>query len=232
LNFAAGSRSRDDSPAGAAPLPRAGPGSGARRAGLLRRLAAIAYDTLLLVALAMLLTGTLLFATHGEAIAPGNLPYRLALLALGLGYFVWFWRTGGQTPGMRAWRIRAVRRDGGALRTVDAALRAGAALLSWLALGLGFLWAAFDRGGLAWHDRLSRTRLVRVEPSAYARERDADDDGEDGDGQPADERGRQVEDGAARGHRLGADVIDDAEQHADHQPLPGARTALRPENER
>jgi uncharacterized RDD family membrane protein YckC len=232
VSSAAGSRSRADSPAGAASLPRHGPHSGARPAGLPRRLAAVAYDALLLVALAMLLTGALLVFTHGEAIAPGNLPYRLALLALGIGYFTWFWRKSGQTPGMRAWRVRVVRSDGGALRTRDALLRAVTALVSWLALGLGFLWAAFDRAKLAWHDRLSRTRLVRVEPSAYPRERDADDEGEDADGEPADEHGRQVEDGAARGHRLGADVVDDAEQHADHQALPGTGAAQRPEDER
>jgi uncharacterized RDD family membrane protein YckC len=33
-------------------------------------------------------------------------------------------------------------------------------LLSWLPLGLGYFWILFDREGRAWHDRLSRTRVV------------------------------------------------------------------------
>jgi uncharacterized RDD family membrane protein YckC len=35
-------------------------------------------------------------------------------------------------------------------------------LLSWLALGLGWLWILVDPGRRAWHDRLSRTRVVLV----------------------------------------------------------------------
>jgi uncharacterized RDD family membrane protein YckC len=31
-----------------------------------------------------------------------------------------------------------------------------------LCLGLGFLWVLYDRDKLAWHDRLSGTRLVRL----------------------------------------------------------------------
>ena len=33
------------------------------------------------------------------------------------------------------------------------------ALLSWAPLGLGFLWQLWDRDKLAWHDRISGTRL-------------------------------------------------------------------------
>ena len=34
-----------------------------------------------------------------------------------------------------------------------------AAILSWAPLGLGFLWQLWDKDKLAWHDRLSGTRL-------------------------------------------------------------------------
>ena len=39
-------------------------------------------------------------------------------------------------------------------------------LLVALALGLGYLWVLFDPGRLAWHDRLSGTRLVVLEKTA------------------------------------------------------------------
>jgi uncharacterized RDD family membrane protein YckC len=35
-------------------------------------------------------------------------------------------------------------------------------LLSWLPLGLGFLWMLVDSQGRAWHDRLSGTRVVEL----------------------------------------------------------------------
>ena len=44
-------------------------------------------------------------------------------------------------------------------------IRCAGAMLSMLALGLGYLWILFDRDGLAWHDRISNTRLVMVRGS-------------------------------------------------------------------
>lgn len=136
-------------------------------AGLFRRLAAIFYDLLLLVSVLMLTTAALLFLTHGEAITPADSGfmaylYRLALLAVVVLYFGVSWRRGGQTLGMQAWKIRIERSDGGALRWQDVLLRLLAALLSWLPLGLGYLWMLLDPQRLTWHDRLSRTRVVRV----------------------------------------------------------------------
>jgi uncharacterized RDD family membrane protein YckC len=40
-----------------------------------------------------------------------------------------------------------------------ASLRFFAAILSWLPAGLGFWWQLWDKDKLAWHDRLSGTRL-------------------------------------------------------------------------
>ncbi|MEJ1377571.1 MAG: RDD family protein, partial [Candidatus Sedimenticola sp. (ex Thyasira tokunagai)] len=37
------------------------------------------------------------------------------------------------------------------------------AIISWLALGLGFLWLLVDRKNRTWHDRLSGTRLIMLE---------------------------------------------------------------------
>lgn len=140
--------------------------------GLLRRLAAILYDALglfgvLVVASALVvLPAGLLLNTR---IPPDNLGFRLYLLAVLVGYFTWSWVKGGQTLGMRIWRLRVLRMDGTGLRVPDALLRLLAALLSWAVLGLGFLWVWVDPQGLAWHDRLSATRLFRVEnPRANA----------------------------------------------------------------
>ncbi len=61
---------------------------------------------------------------------------------------------------MRSWRLRVVREDGSPLKWTDALKRLLYALLSWLPLGLGYLWILVDNDKLAWHDRLSGTRLV------------------------------------------------------------------------
>jgi len=56
-----------------------------------------------------------------------------------------------------------VRNDGDALTFRDALLRYLSAIVSLAALGLGFLWVLIDRDNLAWHDRISRTRLVMIQ---------------------------------------------------------------------
>jgi uncharacterized RDD family membrane protein YckC len=131
--------------------------------GLGRRLAAIVYDSLLLVALLLLAVALVvvpLGMVLGLAVNPTNPLYRVYLLTVIAGFFVFFWVRGGQTLGMRVWQIKVVRDDGLPLTPKDALVRFGAAVISWLPLGLGFIWCWFDPAGLAWHDRLSGTRLV------------------------------------------------------------------------
>ena len=135
------------------------------RAGLLRRLAAMLYDVLLLVGVLMVATALFLPLTGGEAVFSGRNPvlewvYRAALLALIVGFFGVFWTIRGQTLGMASWRLRVEREDGALLGWGDAVRRLGWALVSLLPLGLGFLWILLDPGRRAWHDRLSGTRVV------------------------------------------------------------------------
>ena len=72
------------------------------------------------------------------------------------------WRRGGQTLGMRPWRIRVVAADGGTPSAGALWRRYAVGMLSLLAGGLGFWWAWIDRAGLTWHDRASATRIVRL----------------------------------------------------------------------
>jgi uncharacterized RDD family membrane protein YckC len=135
-------------------------------AGFWRRLAAMFYDGLLLLALYMFSAAILLPFTRGEAITPQDsalLTYvlRALLVAVTVFYFGWSWTRSGQTLGMLAWKIRALRADGARLSWRDVILRLCASLLSWAPAGLGFLWILFDGEKRAWHDRLSRTRLIR-----------------------------------------------------------------------
>jgi len=132
--------------------------------GLFRRLAAICYDGLLLLALIMVATSLVIMPLGMEAgdTSVGRNPF-FQFVIFGLIpplFFSWFWIKGGQTLGMRAWRLQIARNDGKPLTWHDALLRYFSALLSWAIAGLGFLWILIDRDKLAWHDRLSNTRLV------------------------------------------------------------------------
>ena len=81
-----------------------------------------------------------------------------------MSYLLLFTAADGQTPGKMLAGIRVVSDDDGfsqRLGLEQAARRALLALVSLLPLGLGWIPALFGRG-LAVHDRLAHTRVVRA----------------------------------------------------------------------
>ncbi len=140
-----------------------------QNAGLLRRLGAIVYDSLLLFAVLMLVTVPFVAIRGGEAVEPlTDAAYRMTLLATLYLFFVGFWTRAGRTLGMQAWRMQLETIGGGKPTLGAASLRFAAAVLSWAPFGLGFLWSLWDRDKLAWHDRLSGTRLAYYPKNASA----------------------------------------------------------------
>jgi uncharacterized RDD family membrane protein YckC len=97
----------------------------------------------------------------GTAVPPGSVWFLLSVVAVAMLYFCGSWAHGGQTVGMRAWRIRVVRDDGGALGWGRAAARFAAGCIAALPAGLGLWWGVFDRRRRGWHDRWTRTLAVR-----------------------------------------------------------------------
>lgn len=130
--------------------------------GLRRRMAAIFYDILCLLGIFFLVTMVVVLLGNGIAIDSDNIVYDLYLLLVAYLYFVWHWVNGGQTIGMRAWRIRLKKQDARRLSWFNATVRFFLGSLSCI-FGIGFLWACFDSKKLTFHDRYSGTRLVKVE---------------------------------------------------------------------
>ncbi len=136
-------------------------------AGLLRRLLAGLYDWLLVLAL-MMVVSVPVVALLDDAIPSGNAFYQGAMVTVAGVFFVYFWARGGQTLGMRAWRLRLVNAAGTAPTTTEALWRFCCAWIAFLPLGAGFWWSLVDRDKLTWHDRWSQTRLL-VLPKQAAR---------------------------------------------------------------
>jgi uncharacterized RDD family membrane protein YckC len=135
---------------------------------VLRRIAAACYDALLLGAVWMLATLAIVALRGGEPVPPGQPGYQLLLLSATALFFIASWLRGGQTLGMRAWRLRVEQQSGGPLDVWTGIVRFIAGLLSVLTGGLGLVWLWIDRDELTWHDRLAGTRVVVVpkEPPA------------------------------------------------------------------
>lgn len=128
-------------------------------AGLSRRAASIIYDALLVAALWMV-AAAIVVIPAGTEIQPGNPAFQFYLLVVWYLYFAIFWRVGGQTLGMKAWRIRLVAVDTQRPGWGQITVRFLFAGVSLACLGLGFIWTLFDRENRSWHDMISGTQLV------------------------------------------------------------------------
>jgi uncharacterized RDD family membrane protein YckC len=87
----------------------------------------------------------------------------LAGLAIGVGYSYYFWTTSGQTPGKMAMSLKVVSAEtGGLLEPSAALLRYVGYLVSSIPIGLGYLWVLWDPKHDAWHDKIAKTKVIRV----------------------------------------------------------------------
>lgn len=133
--------------------------------GLFRRLFAIVYDCFLLLAILFIVSAIATAINHGKAIEPGDTIYPLyvfSIFGLSYLYFAWFWTHGGQTLGMKTWRIRMQATADDNIDWSSATRRYVGALLSWGVFGLGFIWSLFDANKRCWHDRLSGSILLDI----------------------------------------------------------------------
>jgi len=139
-----------------------------RYAGLFRRLFAIFYDSFLLLAILFIVSAIATFLNNEKAIEPGDALYPIFVIlifSLSYLYFAWFWIHGGQSLGMKTWRIQLQNYDpeNNSNRQIDwkiATIRIFSAIVSWSVFGLGFLWAFFDKKNRCWHDLISKTVLI------------------------------------------------------------------------
>ncbi|MDA9557498.1 RDD family protein [Vibrio sp.] len=143
-------------------------------AGLFRRLGALFYDFLIIMAILMIAGGIIvaileaLLATslvgYGNYIDASNLLsehpiispiYQLYLFSVVVYFFVYFWTKAGQTLGMRAWKLRIQNEDGTLITTTQALIR-----LATSAFGLGNLLVPLDPQKRAFQDMWAKTQVV------------------------------------------------------------------------
>jgi len=125
---------------------------------LLRRLASMGYEAILLFGVGFFAAWLFFFASGGRDATHGWERYvlQLFILAVFAAYFLWCWLRGGQTLAMKAWHIRLAD-----VSPPKALYRFFLALLL-VPTGVSLLWAVFDREKQFLHDRLAGTRLVQA----------------------------------------------------------------------
>ncbi len=124
-------------------------------AGLARRLGALIYDSLVVAAVMMFTAGlgagvALVLEAMGFISTQGyvdmadylskSFVYQLWIWFIFVGFYVFFWTRGGQTIGMRAWRLRIQNEDGTTINKTQAVIR-----LATACCGLGNLFVPFNK---------------------------------------------------------------------------------------
>ena len=122
---------------------------------------AMAYDTFLIVSMWMVLAFIIIYpmgqATDGEQGRYIMLP----LMLLSNGFFYgWFWSHGGQTLGMRVWRIKATGYNSEKMSRAQIGLRYVLSVIGFLFFMVSYFWVFFDSQKRTLAERLSGTRSI------------------------------------------------------------------------
>ncbi len=133
------------------------------RPSLMRRLAAIIYDLLLLISILFVATALILPFNEGQAIETHRGIYTFYLLIISFIFYGWFWTHGGQTLGLRAWKLHVLTFNKQTMTWSHAFLRFIGAIVSWSVLGIGFLWSFIDENNRCWHDSFSKTDVFMIQ---------------------------------------------------------------------
>lgn len=128
-------------------------------AGLGRRLGAMVYDSLLIIAL-FFLTGFIWVPLSGDVVT--GLAFQLTLLAEVVVFFGYCWGKQGETLGMRAWKIRIVNGDGELPNLQQIGLRLLIAPVSLTCFAIGYAWLLLSKDQQTWHDKVSGTYVVHL----------------------------------------------------------------------
>ena len=162
-----------------------------------RRLLSIVYDSLLLAAVIFIAYAIFMPVAKSAGIETGHPITSVYLLSVIFLFNAWFWTHGGQTLGMKTWRIKLVHENGQAISWGQALLRYLCALPSWLIILIGtagfmleqlpfpeaFAWMNKIPAGVIlgtglvmlyleqrpdnWRDRFSHSQVILLKPSTH-----------------------------------------------------------------
>lgn len=151
-----------------------------KSAGFLRRLGAWLYDVLIILALEMMAGGAVVATlemlygigaiNYGEFQDVGaflnghviwSIAYPLYLVLVAVTFFSFFWCKGGQTLGMRAWKLRIQNIDGSNISIGQSLIRLTAALF-----GAGNIMVIFNSKNTAFQDYWAKCEMIVLDKAS------------------------------------------------------------------
>lgn len=135
-----------------------------KKSKLWKHVAALIYDTFPILALFLTTSLILVLIRQGQEIQPRTLWMQLLLLTEVFLYFTYSWKKGGQTLGMRAWKIGIHNHQD--MTWSQVSLRFLAGVISTLLLGLGLWVRKFNTSQLTWMDQVCGQQVADLQADA------------------------------------------------------------------
>lgn len=126
-----------------------------------KRLFAMIYDGLILTGLWLTSGFLVVLVTSGT---PPTWLTQAVLFLITFGYFIVSWVKGGQTLGLRAWRLQVIEEHQAKVTWKSAIIRTAAGLVTLAPIGVTLLTAFLNAERKTLYDRWSHTQVISKAP--------------------------------------------------------------------
>jgi uncharacterized RDD family membrane protein YckC len=131
---------------------------------LWKHIAALIYDIFPILGIFLVTSLIFVLFRSGDEVKPNTLWFQLILLTQAFLYFSYSWKKGGQTLGMRAWKIGIKNHQ--FLTWKHVTLRFAVGIFSICLFGLGLWWRLWDSQNQTWMDKACGQPVVELNNSA------------------------------------------------------------------
>ena len=126
-----------------------------------KRFFAMIYDGLILTGLWLSSGFVVVLVTSG---APPTWFTQVVLSLITFGYFIVSWVKGGQTLGLRAWRLQVVEEHQAKVTWKSGIIRTAAGLVTFAPIGITLITAFLNAERKTLYDRWSKTHVISKAP--------------------------------------------------------------------
>jgi len=130
-----------------------------------KHFAAFIYDLFPIIGLFLVTSMIVLFARNGVEVERYSVWFSAILILEVFFYFTYSWKIGGQTLGMRAWRLKIIPNQKSQLQLTwsQVSIRFVIGVLSTCFVGLGLFWKKFSPSKKSWMDLVSNSSTENVD---------------------------------------------------------------------
>jgi uncharacterized RDD family membrane protein YckC len=130
-----------------------------------KHFAAFIYDVFPILGIFLLTSLFVALVRKGDIVEPHTFWFSFLIFFELAGYYIYSWKVGGQTLGMRAWKMKIIPNqvNQATLTWTQAFLRFMVGMVSFLLLGSGLFWKFFTKNNHSWMDNISHSQVKNLD---------------------------------------------------------------------